>query len=89
MNDKEPSNEKLKWHEHLACGWPLSLIGIGGALGGLLGGGAYAINVQVFRKSISKTKKYIYSFLIVFSAFAVYFLIIVLLALFFPDLFSK
>ena len=88
-NNHTEEKEKLKWHEHLACGWPLALVGIGGALGGLCGGAAYAINAQIFGKNISKTKKYIYSFLVGAGAFATYFLVIVVLAIIFPDLFSE
>ena len=82
-------NKKLTWHEHLACGWPLALVGIGGAIGGLCGGAAYAINAKIFGKNLSKSKKYIYSIAVGIGAIAVYFLAIVILAIIFPNLFSE
>ena len=42
---------------HLLCGWPLLLIFVGGAIGGGLGGAAYAINVSIYKSELSaKTK---------------------------------
>lgn len=85
LDDKK----KLQWYEHLACGWPLVLVGIGGALGGLCGGAAYVISAKIFRKEIPSTKKYIYAILVGLSAIVVYLLALVVLALIFPDLFPK
>ncbi|MEN3158700.1 hypothetical protein ABC502_09985 [Alkalimonas sp. NCh-2] len=76
--------KKMEWYEHLACGWPLILIFIGGALGGLCGGAAYAVNAKVFGRDISNTKKYVYAILIGVSAFLTYFVAVVILAMIFP-----
>lgn len=49
------SNEKsvnLSTGAHIICGWPLVLVFIGGAIGGGLGGAAYAINVQIFKSGL-------------------------------------
>ena|SRR5437868_6859244 len=40
----------LVWYEYLWAAWPFALVGIGGALGGLLGGGAAVANLQIVRK---------------------------------------
>lgn len=79
----------MKWYEHLACGWPLVLVGIGGAIGGLCGGVAYGLSVKVFTKDISDTKKYAYSLLISLGAFIAYLLIVTILAIIFPDVFGE
>ena len=79
---------KLKWYEYLACCWPLILVGIGGLLGGLCGGVAYGINANIFSKEISSAKKYIYTTLVGIGAIILYFILAVVLALLFPDLFG-
>lgn len=87
--DLAPNNtKKMEWYEHLACGWPLLLVFIGGALGGLCGGAAYAVNAKVFSKDISITKKYAYVILVGVGAFLVYFIAVVVLAMIFPGLFA-
>jgi hypothetical protein len=40
---------KLPITAHLLCGWPLALVALGGAIGGGLGGAAYAINLAVYK----------------------------------------
>lgn len=40
---------KLPIAAHLLCGWPLALVALGGAIGGGLGGAAYAINLAVYK----------------------------------------
>lgn len=40
---------KLPVHVHLLCGWPLLLVVIGGAIGGLCGGAAYGINMAIYK----------------------------------------
>lgn len=34
------------------CGWPLALVAVGGAIGGGLGGAAYAINLAVYKSEM-------------------------------------
>ncbi|EKD65205.1 MAG: hypothetical protein ACD_50C00153G0002 [uncultured bacterium] len=47
----------LKWYEYFVCGIPLILIFIGGLIGGAIGGGAFAINIKLWKSSKSKALK--------------------------------
>lgn len=85
----EVSTKKLQTHEHLIAGLPIALVVVGGAIGGAIGGGAYAINASIFKRDISTTKKYIYSFLVSIAACAAYAVLILILAIIFPGLFKK
>jgi hypothetical protein len=91
----EPGNhaaiekKKLKPHEHIIAGLPLVLLAIGGAIGGGVGGCAYAISVSIFRKELSSPKRYIFSLLVSAGAFVAYFAILVGLTIAFPNLFKK
>lgn len=49
---------------HLLCGWPLLLVVIGGAIGGGLGGMAYAINGTVYKSDLSIPVKIILNIVI-------------------------
>lgn len=44
--------QKVPVTAHLMCGWPLFLVAIGGLVGGALGGGAYAINLQIYKSAL-------------------------------------
>ena len=48
--NKQPS--KVPVSAHLLCGWPLLLVGIGGAIGGGLGGLAYGINLAIYKSNM-------------------------------------
>ena len=50
--------EPLAWYQWLWGAWPIVLLLLGGAIGGLLGGGAAAINAQIFRSNRSTFTKY-------------------------------
>jgi len=43
---------KLPAWAHLACGWPLVMVAFGGAVGGLLGGSAYLVNLSIFKSRL-------------------------------------
>lgn len=49
----------LRWFEYIWAGWPLLLIGVGGALGGGLGGGAAYLNLQIIRKDWPAAARYL------------------------------
>lgn len=55
-------------------GLPLLMLFIGGAIGGLIGGGAYWLNLIVFRSEMSTAERYILSALI--SGIAIIFFLI-------------
>ena len=88
-NNAAIEKKKLKPHEHIVAGLPLVLLAIGGAIGGGVGGCAYAISASIFRKELSNPKKYIFSLLVSVGAFAAYFAIIIGLTIAFPNLFKK
>ena len=89
LNDHHEDNHKLTFVEQIVCGWPLLLLFVGGAIGGLCGGAAYGFNTQVFKSNRSDTAKYFKSFLIGIGACVAYVIIILLLALLFPDMFNQ
>jgi hypothetical protein len=61
--------EPLSAIQLIWSGLPIIMLFIGGAIGGLIGGGAYWINILVFRSEMSVAEKYILTALI--SAIAV------------------
>jgi len=79
----------LRWYEHLAAGWPLILILVGGAIGGGCGGAAYALNGKIFSLSISKPLKYLYVALVGIGAVILYIMIAIILFILFPQLAHK
>ncbi|WP_312842948.1 hypothetical protein [Stutzerimonas nitrititolerans] len=56
-NTTEKIEKKLTAKAHILCGWPLILVAIGGAIGGGLGAAAYALNVAIYRSSMSRKAK--------------------------------
>ena len=53
-----PFVEPLKGYQLLWSVWPLLLVFVGGALGGMLGGVAAAINIKLLRTDIQGVLKY-------------------------------
>ena len=84
-----PKEKKLQGFEHVICGWPLILVFIGGAIGGACGGLAYGLNSKILKSDLSNTKKYTYSFLVGIGALLLYFLVVLILSIIFPDLLKK
>ncbi len=68
-------SEKLPAMAHLACGWPLILVAIGGLIGGALGGGAYGLNLAIYKSKIPTAAKVVLNVLTGFAAFATWALI--------------
>lgn len=92
MEEKEPKKnifKSLKWYEHLAAGWPVILLFIGGAAGGACGALAYVLNAKLFNSRLSNPLKYIFSFLIGIGGVGLYLLAVVILVSLFPGLFKK
>lgn len=42
----------LPFWVYLLCGWPILLVVIGGLLGGALGGGAYGLNMMIWKSTL-------------------------------------
>ena len=53
----DPPAAKLPFAAHLLCGWPILLVVIGGLVGGGLGGGAYAINLKIYKSQLPLAAK--------------------------------
>lgn len=66
---------KLTWFEQLWIAAPLILIAVGGAVGGGLGGAAWVINRQVFRRAHSPALRYFWTGLISMAAAVAYLVI--------------
>ena len=60
---------------HILCGWPLLLVFLGGAIGGALGGTAYAANLAIYRSNLPIVVKIILNLIIGAAAFAIWFVI--------------
>jgi hypothetical protein len=84
-----PERRKLQTHEYIVSGLPMILMAVGGALGGAIGGGAFALNISIFRSERSPATKYILSVLVAAAACLVYLGAVIILALIFPGLFRK
>jgi hypothetical protein len=48
----------LAWYEYAWAAWPLALIALGGALGGLFGGGVAVANLHIMRKEWPAPARY-------------------------------
>ena len=79
---------KLPPFAHAIAGWPLIMILVGGALGGLCGGGAYGLSMALMKKKGVKAGTCVLSLLIGVAGVALYFGAVVALTLAFPDLFG-
>jgi hypothetical protein len=55
--------EKLPTEAHVVCAWPLALIAIGGAIGGGLGGAAYAVNIAIYKSQMPGAAKVVLNLL--------------------------
>ncbi len=63
---------KLVWYEQVWAGLPLALVFVGGAIGGGIGGAAWALNRQVFQKTKNRVLRYVWTGLISMTAVAAY-----------------
>ena len=66
--------EPLKWYQWVWSALPLALALIGGALGGLFGGLALAINGRIFRSKLKGVAKYLATGLVSIGAVIVFFI---------------
>lgn len=70
--DKPKQQPKLPAGAHVMCGWPLLLVFIGGAIGGGLGGAAYAINIGIYKSSLPAPAKVVLNLVVGIAAFAIW-----------------
>jgi hypothetical protein len=67
--------ERLSVVAHLLCGWPFALAFFGGAIGGGLGGLAYAINVAIYKASMPTILKVFLNLSVGFGAIGIWYVI--------------
>ncbi len=82
----EPVNQKLPSYTHAIAGWPLIMIVIGGAIGGLCGGGAYGVSMALFKKMGVTPLSCFFSVLIGIAGVVLYLVVALGLVVAFPDL---
>ena len=63
---------KLPASAHFLCGWPLLMVAIGGAIGGGLGGVAYAINLSIYKSKMHLVAKIMLNLLVGMAAFGIW-----------------
>ncbi len=69
------SNNKYPTKVYLMCGWPLLLVLIGGAIGGLLAALAFSINLKIYKSDLPNIAKIILNILTGFMALILCFMI--------------
>lgn len=72
MNAPATEKVKLPIGVHIMCGWPLLLVAIGGAVGGGLGGAAYAINMSIYKSQMPMVAKVLLNLLVGFAAIGIW-----------------
>ena len=85
---REREQRQLSMIEHVVCAWPFVLVAVGGALGGACGGLAWAINTRIMASTLSAPMRYGLVFLSGLGAAALYFVGVMLLVMFFPNMFG-
>jgi hypothetical protein len=60
--------------------WPLVLVAVGGLVGGLLGGAAYAINLSIYKANLPFSLKVILNLLVGLSAIGIWLVIAILIS---------
>jgi hypothetical protein len=76
---EEKKLEKLPVKAHILSGWPLILIIIGGLIGGALGGGAYVINLKIYKSNLSTPIKILLNIATGLSAFVIWLIVVVVI----------
>jgi len=82
-------SSELSTGANIFCAWPLALVAIGGALGGLLGAMAWALNVKIMKSDFIAAVTIPTVILTGLGAFAIYFVIVAYLVLTYPDIFNR
>ena len=70
---KTATKEKIPVIGHILCGWPLLLVTIGGAIGGGLGGAAYAINVGIYKTNLPIPAKVVLNIIVGSAAIVIWY----------------
>jgi hypothetical protein len=76
---RKPLPQKLPMTAHVLCGWPLFLLFIGGAIGGLLGGAAYGVNMSLYKSNLPGAFKVVLNLLVGMLAIGIWLTIALML----------
>ena len=79
----------LRWYEYVWMCLPLLLLFIGGAVGGLCGGGGVYVNAHIFRSDRSSVAKYLLTGVVSVGAVVAYVGLVMVLVVLFPALFKR
>lgn len=82
-------SSELSTATNIFCAWPLVLVGLGGALGGVLGAMAWVLNVKIMKSDFIAAVTIPAVILVGIGAFAVYFGIVAYLVLTYPEVFNR
>jgi hypothetical protein len=63
---------KLAWYDQVWLALPFGLVAVGGAIGGMCGGAAWALNQKVFRATKHSVLRYVLTGLISLAAVIAY-----------------
>lgn len=80
-NDRFDLVPRLRWYEQLFVILPITLMGIGGAIGGGIAGIAIVLNVRVFQKNLTAPMKYALGLAVLVAAYGVWFIAALLVTL--------
>ncbi len=75
------ATEKLSPIVMIACGWPILLVAVGGLVGGLLGGIAFATNMGLYRSKLPRWSLWLLNPAVGLTAIVLWFLIAILIEL--------
>ena len=82
-------SSELSKGTNIFCAWPLALVAVGGALGGLLGVMAWMLNVKIMKSDFIAAVTIPAVILVGLGAIAIYFAIVAYLVLTYPDVFNR
>jgi len=82
-------SSELSTATNIFCAWPLLLVGIGGALGGMLGAMAWMLNVKIMKSDFIAAVTIPAVILVGLGAIAAYFVIVIFIAIQFPEAFTR
>lgn len=77
MVDEQPIRlaPKLEWYELVWACFPIVLLFVGGALGGLLGAGGAAFNIQIFRSKMPVVARYALAAVVTFCCLLLFIIV--------------
>jgi hypothetical protein len=88
VQNQAPEKRKLNVVELVFTAWPMALVAVGGAIGGLCGGVGWAINAKIMSSGLSAPVRYGLCVLVGIGAIGLWLLAVFLLATAFPSLFG-